>query len=203
MQTGNFTGSGRSDILRWKDDPTQNAVYISNGDGTFSTGSFNLNTGDHQLQKSDGSARFLLGDFSGRGATEILRLKASPSAASEASRNQLYVKKDAMPPDQLMSMRTGNGITTSLTWVPLTMPNAGSLGSRYLNDRGTANAAVYPMVDVLIPTYVVANMTSDAGFGGALQISEYAYAGMKMAYDGRGWLGFRANLSQRDRKSVV
>jgi hypothetical protein len=101
-----------------------------------------------------------------------------------------------MPPDQLMSVRTGNGITTSLNWVPLTSPNTGSLGPRYKSDRGTPDAAVYPMVDVLTPTYVVATVTTNAGGGGTLHKTEYAYTGMKMAYDGRGWLGFRSNAIQ-------
>ncbi|SFX46931.1 Repeat domain-containing protein [Janthinobacterium lividum] len=196
VQIGDFNGDGRADILHWKDDPSQNRVYQSNGDGTFSAGAFNLTTTNDQLQKSDGSARFVLGDFSGRGAIEILRLKAAPSSANDASRNQLYAKTDPMPPDQLMSVRTGNGITTSLNWVPLTNPDTGSLGPRYKSDRGTPDAAVYPMVDVLTPTYVVATVTTNAGFGGTLQKIEYAYSGMKMAYDGRGWLGFRSNAIQ-------
>ncbi|PMQ17131.1 FG-GAP-like repeat-containing protein [Janthinobacterium sp. AD80] len=196
MQVADFNGDGRADILHWKDDPSQNRIYQSNGDGTFSAGAFNLTTTNDQLQKSDGSARFVLGDFSGRGAIEILRLKASPSSANDASRNQLYAKTDPMPPDQLMSVRTGNGITTSLNWVPLTNPNTGSLGQRYKSDRGTPDAAVYPMVDVLTPTYVVATVTTNAGFGGTLQKTEYAYSGMKMAYDGRGWLGFRSYAIQ-------
>ncbi|MBB5382120.1 MULTISPECIES: FG-GAP-like repeat-containing protein [unclassified Janthinobacterium] len=196
IQVADFNGDGRSDILQWKDDPSKNVIYVSNGDGTFSVGDFNLNTANDQLQKSDGSARFVLGDFTGRGTIEILRLKASPSASSDASRNILYAKNDATPADQLMAVKSGSGITTSLTWVPLTNSVSGSLGARYKSDRGTPEAAVYPMVDVLVPTYVVATLTADSGFAGALQKTEYAYAGMKMAYDGRGWLGFRTNSVQ-------
>ena len=195
IQIGDFDDDGRSDFIRWDDNPSINRVYLSNGDGTFRSRAF-LNDADHQLQKSDESADFILGDFSGNGTIEILRLKAVPSSASEATRNQLYVKSNPMPPDQLTSVRTGAGITTSLTWVPMTNSASGSLGARYQSDRGTPNAATYPMVDVPPSGYVVATVTSDAGFGGAKQVTEYAYTGMKMAYDGRGWLGFRSNRIQ-------
>lgn len=195
FQIADFDGDGRQDIIRWGDDAAKNRIYLSNGDGTFRTSTFNLTSSNDQLEKSDGTAQFLLGDFTGRGTTEILRLKASPSASSEASRNQLYSKADSMPPDELISVRTGNGITTSIAWVPLTNSTS-SLGLRYKSDRGTPNAAAYPMVDVLSSGYVVATITSDGGFGGAQQVTEYAYSGMKMAYDGRGWLGFRNMLVQ-------
>jgi hypothetical protein len=197
MQVADFNGDGRSDILHWKDDPAKNIIYLSNGDGTFRTSLFNLTTANDQLQKSDGSARFVLGNFSGRGTTEILRLKASPSASSEGTVNQLYAKSDAMPPDQLMSVKSGSGITTSLTWVTLTNSNSGSFGARYKSDRGTADAAVYPTVDVVASTNVVATLTDNSGPSGALQRTEYAYAGMKMTYDGRGLLGFRSVLQQK------
>src|SRR5439155_27391769 len=63
-----FNGDGRQDILRWKDDPTQNALYLSNGDGSFTPSStFNLWASTVQLRKSDGTASFELGDFTGRG----------------------------------------------------------------------------------------------------------------------------------------
>ncbi|MEX0139528.1 VCBS repeat-containing protein [Massilia sp. LMS1-1-1.1] len=190
FQTVDMDRDGRTDILRWGDDTNRNTVFLSNGDGTFRrSDTFNIT---QQLQHSDGKTTMLLGDFTGSGTTEILRL----SYPSPGAYNLLFVRTDTTPPDQLMSVRTGNGITTSLNWVLLTSPNTGSLGPRYKSDRGTPDAAAYPMVDVLTPTYVVATVTTNAGFGGTLQKTEYAYSGMKMAYDGRGWLGFRSNAIQ-------
>jgi hypothetical protein len=190
-----FDGDGRSDILRWKDDPTQNTIFLSNGDSTFRTGSFNLTTTNDQLQKSDNSAAVVLGDFSGRGTTEILRLVANPSTTSDATRNALYVKNDPFPADQLLSVTSPTKLTTTLTWVPLTNANVGSFGSRYTSDRGTSNAASYPVTDLTIPMYVVATSTSDTGTGSRIS-TEYSYAGLKAAYDGRGWLGFRESRQQ-------
>ncbi len=195
MQAGDFDGDGRTDILRWEDDPTQNALYLSNGDGTFRTAAFNLTTADDQLQKSDGTASFVLGDFTGHGNMEILRLVANPTGASGATRNQLYVKTTSTPPDQLQSVTTGTGLTTTLTWVPLSNSSSGGLGERYASDSGTANAAVYPVVDLTLPMYVVATSTADTGAGGT-QSTEYSYSGLKTANDGRGWIGFRETRHQ-------
>ncbi|HYD82137.1 MAG TPA: FG-GAP-like repeat-containing protein, partial [Paucimonas sp.] len=197
IELADFDGDGRDDILRWKDDPSQNTVYLSNGDGTFRTApGFNLTTSAEQLQKSDGSASFVVGDFTGRGATEILRLKANPSAGSDATRNLLYVKTDSTPPDQLVSVTSSTGLTTTLAWVPLSNPSSGSLGTRYTSDRGTANAAAYPKVDLTMPTYVVATTVAGSGVGSSTLTTEYSYAGLKAAHDGRGWLGFRETRKQ-------
>ena len=74
-----INADGRQDIIRWKDDPAQNAAYLSNGDGTFAASPlFGFTT--TQLKKSDGTADFVIGDFTGRGSSEILRLRAAPTA---------------------------------------------------------------------------------------------------------------------------
>jgi hypothetical protein len=192
VQLGDIDGDGRADILRWNDDPSENAVFLSNGDGSFRrSDTFQLTTPADHLQHSSGTASFLLGDFSGHGNVEILRLKASPTTDSDATRNQLYVKLDSTPPDQLSSVTSGNGLTTTLTWVPLTNPASGSVGPRYISDRGTSEAAAYPAVDLTMPSYVVATSTVDSGVGNARLATEYRYSGLKASFDGRGWLGFR------------
>src|SRR5205823_11051535 len=56
-----INGDGRQDILRWKDDPAQTALYLSNGDGSFTSSTvFPLffNTATTQLKKTDGSTDF-------------------------------------------------------------------------------------------------------------------------------------------------
>lgn len=194
-----FNGDGREDILVWKDDPTLNTLYQSNGDGSFSpSGSFNLKTAARQLRKSDGTYDFLIGDFTGKGSLEILRLKAGPVAGGgEAATNQLYVRADATPPDLLSSVVSPTGLTTTLTWVPLSNSASGSLGVRYVSDRGTANVATAPKIDLTAPMYVVATSTADSGVGtiggngGVAVATEYYYAGLKSAFDSRGARGFR------------
>lgn len=182
--TNDMDGDGRTDILRWGDDTSKNTVFLSNGDGTFRrSDTFNLT---QRLQNSDGTV-MLLGDFTGSGTTEILRLYYPTPGAS----NSLYVRNDTTPADQLISVTSGTGLTTTLQWALLSNSDSGTLGARYLSDRGTANAAAYPLADLVIPTHVVASTTSDTGVGKTRQTTEYRYAGMKMAHDGRGFLGFR------------
>ncbi|MES2298121.1 MAG: FG-GAP-like repeat-containing protein [Pseudomonadota bacterium] len=176
-------GDGRADILRWADNPGTNAVFLSNGDGTFRNANFNLITSSQQLQKSDGSTTFVLGDFTGRGNTEILRMVANPDGSSAAARNILYIKSDPTPPDQLQSVLSNTGLRSSLSWSSLSavsgLPNA-----RYSNAR----YAYYPSVDLTIPMYVVTTLSEDSGNGNTLN-TEFAYAELRSSYD-RGWLGF-------------
>lgn len=195
VSVADIDGDGRGDILSWNDDPSKNVVYLSNGDGTFRPAT-DFSLVNVQLQKSDGTAAYYLGDFTGRGTTEILRVVANPTANTDTI-NQLYVKADPTPADQLQSVTTATGLTTSLTWVPLTNSVSGSLGARYTSDRGSAtNAASYPVVDLTVPTYVVATTSADSGVGSNRVNTEYAYAGLKAAADGRGWLGFRETRRQ-------
>jgi hypothetical protein len=184
-------GDGRADIIRWEDNPANNVVYLSNGDGTF-TASTTFNLAGTQLQKSDGSASFLTGDFTGHGNVEILRLQTVGGIAS----NQLYVKQDPTPPDQLTSVTSASGAATSFYYVPLsnstpTGSQSASLGPRYLSDKGMANAAAFPTVDLTPSNYVVATMVSDSGVGTSKVATEMAYAGLKADARGRGLLGFR------------
>lgn len=196
-----IAGDGRGGILRWSDDTTKNKLFLSNGDGSFRvSSSFNFtdtttNLSGHRLKKSDGSFDFLVGNFTGTGGIEILRLAASPTTASGAG-NMLYTKVDATPPDQLTSVTGGTGATTSLYYVPLTSPVpsngvSGNYGGRYGSDRNTPSAAVSPKVDVTVPMYVVATSVSDSGVGSATVATEYAYFGLKADVNGRGLLGFR------------
>ena len=185
-----INGDGRQDILRWEDDSSKNVVYLSNGDGTF-TASTTFNLANIQLQKSDGSANFLTGDFTGHGNTEILRLQTVGSTVS----NQLYVKQTSTPPDQLTSVKAGSGATTSFYYVSLANSTPGapsaSLGPRYVSDALSANAATFPTVDVTLPAYVVATTVSDSGVGTGTVSTELAYVGLKADARGRGLIGFR------------
>lgn len=207
MLISDFNGDGRSGVLRWQDDPTKNRLYLSNGDGTFRTSqSFGLTTANRALRNSDGTASYLSGDFTGRGSVEILRMKDALVAGSEGTTNQLYEKIDKTPPDQLLSVTSPSGLKTTLTWVPLSNPfyagASGSLGTypRYISDRGTPaapkpNTAVYPQVDLTMPTYVVATSVSDTGVGSATVATEYVYVGLKADIN-RGLLGFRETRRQ-------
>lgn len=190
IEVADVDGDGRYDIIRWKDDANQNAVYLSNGDGTFRPLA-NSGLAGVPLQKSDGSYSFVTGDFSGRGGVEILRMKTDATGGADATSNVLYVKADATPLDQLASVVTGTGLATTLSYVPLTNSASGAAGARFVSDHQLPIRAVYPMVDLTLPMYVVATVIADTGVGNHKQVNEYSYLGLKGSYDGRGLLGFR------------
>ena len=188
VQIADINGDGRSDIIVTNNNGTN--VYLSNGDGTFSTDpSFNL-TGT-VLQKTDGTSTYTLGDFTGNSFTEILQMTST-------SGNTLYTKFNnpgAPLPDQLTGVTTGEGLTTNLSWVNLINSTKDGYGPRYASDRGTPYASTYPVSDLTIPMYVVAT-TYTLGANNNWITTDYAYQGLKAAYDGRGWLGFRKTLRQ-------
>jgi hypothetical protein len=191
-----FSGDGRSDILRWEDSPASNALYLSNGDGTFRTSSaFNLTGANQGLRNSDGKTSYLAGDFTGHGALEILRMKDSPTAGSEGTTNQIYARTDESPADLLQQVTSPTGLKTKLTYVPLTNSASGTIGTRY-----TAGTVVtYPKVNVAAPMYVVATVTTDTGVSGTSPSTvntEYTYQGLRAHLLGRGLLGF-AQTSQQ------
>jgi len=191
-------GDGRSDVIRVADAPASNVLYVSNGDGTFAqSGSFTFDGTAVQLAKSDGAADFIIGDFTGHGNVEFLRMmNGAAGASTAAAQNRLYVKVDPTPPDQLLSVTAPSGTKTVLHYASLGNPvpsngMSGNYGPRYASDRGTVKAAVLPQTDVNVPMPMVVTTVSDSGVGGAPLVTEYSYAGLKADTSGRGMLGFR------------
>lgn len=177
---------GRQDLLRLGDDPARNAIYLSNGDGSF-TQVFNLGAwGSTNWRKSDGSYDVILGDFSGTGNTEFLRV--STDAATNASRpNQLWnYSIPSLPADLITSYTGSNQLRTVLNYELST--NASGV---YQSDRGTSNAATYPKVDLTVPNWLIARSLVEVGIGSKSQTVRYNYTGLKADATGRGLLGFR------------
>jgi hypothetical protein len=187
-----INGDGRTDILRWKDTPADNKIYVSQGDGTFlASPTFNLTVGANLLAHSNGDTSFVLGDFLGNSSVQILRLKGTPTAGA-ASANQLYVKADPSLPDQLQSVISPAGLKSTVIYGSL----ANSSSGRYVSDRGTSDAASYPLVDLTVASPVVVTVETDVGVGSHKVQTEFAYKGLKAAVDGRGMLGFRRSVQQ-------
>jgi len=187
---GDFNGDGRGDILRWEENGTSNAIFLSNGDGTFRKSTLFPHTAADILATSSGSNGFVTGDFTGHGSLEILRTVAGPTGSSPAAtNNRLYVKADPTPPDVLVSVTSPTGSVTTLGYSFLT-----NSGGRYVSDRGTASAPAAPVREIDVPIYVVTSLHEDTGVGAttaAGRDTEFAYASLRASNDGRGSLGYR------------
>ena len=67
---GDFDGDGKTDILRWQNTAANNLLYLSNGNGSFtSASSFNLTT--EALGNSNNQTGSVQGDFNGDGKTDV------------------------------------------------------------------------------------------------------------------------------------
>jgi RHS repeat-associated protein len=176
---GDFNGDGKLDIL-WDQEDTNGlsagsrVLWIGKGDGTFTVIS-NFGGQDGTLI---GYAP-LLADFNSDGKTDILWNKRSGADTRSAGQRVLWLS-DGVTPDLLTSVTTGLGATTAITYQPLTN------NAVYTKD----NTAVYPLVDVQAPMYVVSRVDTANGIGGTYS-SSYTYAGAKADQSGRGFLGFR------------
>jgi hypothetical protein len=188
-------GDGRTDLMRWGNDPALNRLWLSNGDGTFTqSSSFNLGgvpikNVRNQSNPNGGSFDFVVGDFTGRGQTEILRV------ADAANDNVLWIRTPSLPADHLVQVKTPTGAVASVTYEWLTS----TIDPVYASDAGGANAAVYPLVDIRPPIAVVKSIDMDAGVGTLVTTQRHFYRGMKATYAGRGNLGFRE--VQRERQA--
>jgi Salmonella virulence plasmid 65kDa B protein/Insecticide toxin TcdB middle/N-terminal region len=184
-----FNADGREDILRWHDDPSKNLLFISKGDGKFAwttAAGYDIT----RFQSGDYEFQSVIADFTGRGVGEILRLSrnAPTSGGNTSATNNLYLRNSPQPPDRLISVTGPTGLAATVTYQPLANASAG----RYESDRAySAIRAVYPLVDITLPTHVVTTITSDTGANGATASTQFAYKGLKAAMDGRGLIGFR------------
>lgn len=182
--TADFDGDGRTDLLFPSDTPASNKIYRSLGNGSFAeiTGALGLQT--QQLSKSDGTASYIMGDFTGSGSAEILLIKSAPATTPNS-----LLSRGFTPVDLLASVTAPSGATTSITYRPLH-----NSGGRYISDRGTADKATFPVLDVTLPMFVAITLTTDSGLGSANSWTvqtQYAYKGLKADYQGNGLLGFR------------
>lgn len=128
-------------------------------------------------------------DMDGDGSQDFMSLGLEHSTPS------LYVSRSNQrhqPRDTITKVVNGLGLETDLTYAPLT--NA----AVYRRDSGSRNGLIWgrgsPVMDLLMPTYVVARAASTSPVPGnpnAKATVHYRYAGARIQGGGRGFLGFR------------
>jgi FG-GAP-like repeat/Insecticide toxin TcdB middle/N-terminal region len=168
--TGDFNGDGKTDYLLvdTAGHPYQ-YVFLNNGDATFAGQTQPLPNG----LSFTGNFIPVSGDFNGDGRSEYLLVNGNGYST------QYVFTSNGPIGDLLVSITTGTGAVTSLTYLPLTNSSVYSKGSN----------ASYPVQDIEAAIYVISRVDASNGVGGAFS-STYSYAGAKADVSGRGFLGF-------------
>jgi hypothetical protein len=201
---GDFNGDGKTDVM-WCDAPapsntsfagsscTEAIYWLSKGDGTFAA--------ESDLPSPAAGWIPSLGDFNGDGKIDVLWCDAPAASNTSFAGNSCTEavfslsngpQQSAAISDLLVTIATGLGSTTSITYLPLTK------SSVYTKDTN----AVYPVQDLQGPVYVVTRVDTSNGVGGTYS-STYTYAGAKADLRGRGFLGFRQMQVTDPQTSIV
>lgn len=172
-----YDGDGISDILalgrvEYAKPGSWNAFLKGQRDGSFLP--INLPTLDNVALAADGND-VLIGDFTGRGSVDVLRIGMSPG------NNALFTRSEMLPADVLVSIKSPTGAVTNLEYKPLTDSTVYT----------RASGATYPIVDFAGAQWVVSNVRAPNGRGGQIN-STFKYSGQRADLSGRGSLGFRS-----------
>jgi RHS repeat-associated protein len=171
-----FNGDGLTDILQIGTTGYKYHALLSRGDGSFeevyeqTPAMFGVTDYMWQATLSENLAV----DFNGDGLTDILQIHLNNYAyqALSASADSSHA---------IESVSDGHGVTTAIEYKPL------SDNSIYLKDSD----AVFPVVDLQGPMYVVSKYEGTDGVGGLHPVS-YGYRGLKVELNGRGMSGFHS-----------
>ncbi|MFM9880348.1 MAG: FG-GAP-like repeat-containing protein [Burkholderiaceae bacterium] len=196
-QAGDFNGDGKTDLMRI--DATNYWMFLSNGDGTFSSSTLAYPNAPN-FGVDARSWLPLGGDYNGDGKSDLLRIDATnywlftnqPGTDNllRAAGTQENVLA-GVSIDYRQLTRPLRDTNPPITWgsfpIFLTSPVV------YIADVGVT----YPQIDLKVPLQLVASTTSGNGIGGANTVS-YQYGGLKaengtaaVPGSGRGMLGFR------------
>ena len=174
-----LNGDGKTDLIQqWNNNGALYVLpHLSNGDGTFRQGTWQLSpSGIGFNSTGQGAPGLMPVDSYGIGKSGLVQLNKDSNGQLGFV---LFTPSTAMP-DLVTTITGGLGHTTSIISAPLT--NA----SVYTKD----STAVYPVMDLQVPLRVVSRVDTADGIGGTYS-STYAYAGAKVDQRGRGFLGFR------------
>jgi RHS repeat-associated protein len=186
VRAGDFNGDGLTDVCSMAYDENKRWIGLSDGDGTFTyTYSSSADNISCNLRTADTDLFYCTtGDFDGDGMPDLLSLpKNNPYFYSYEGRvwlgfnNNISVRLTKVT--QGWRSATEYGSVTEVEYLPITD------SSIYIKDTG----AVYPIRDIISPTYVVSTLSKDDGVGGKYY-TDYTYRGAKQHLHGRGFLGF-------------
>ena len=185
-----FNGDGREDIFRWHDGPNLNKLFLSNGDGSFRDATSESGLLNVPMKNSTGMFDMVQADFTGRGIGDWLRVSSAPNGNTP---NELFLRSNSVVgsapanPDLLLTVTNSMGLVSRISYSSM----VNSASNRYVSDRGTTSAAVYPLIDVANAAPLVTTVETDSGTSGGTVRAEYAYRGFKASINGQGVTGFR------------
>jgi len=130
-----------------------------------------------------------LADLNGDGITDIAGRNDDGATTADAV---LVSISTGMPADYLLSITTGSGHVTQITYKPLS-----GVGAPYTKDTATLEGAT----NIQPSMYVVTEVKVPNGLGGTAR-STYAYVGAKASSEGRGLLGFRQIYSMDEQSRM-
>jgi len=173
-----FNGDGASDLLIYNKPNGTNRWLLNDGKLNFSTNYLNVITPTSNIANA---TDLIPGAFSGKGGMDLLYLNRNAS-----SNNIRFYETQIKPHFLLEKVVNGQGLTTTVTFKPMTDPAV------YTKESG----AVYPEMDFISGMLLVSTYEVDNGIGGKTKVS-YTYKGARTNLRGRGFRGF-TEIHQKD-----
>lgn len=172
---GDYDGDGRTDLFLASDQ----ANYVC--ENAYSQATFSCKAITVTGSNWKTAYNFIPGDFDGNGTTDLFLVGTAAT----------YFERGAAHSDHLLSASNGLGVVTNISYMPLTNSVVYTKGA----------GAVYPVIDVQAPMYVVNQVSVSDGIGGTFS-RYYSYVGAKSHVQGGGFLGF-ASTRTRDSANMA
>ncbi|MDJ0947184.1 MAG: FG-GAP-like repeat-containing protein, partial [Kiloniellales bacterium] len=172
-----INGDGLPDMLVWQQKTGSSdarGAALNTGNGWASEPAYNPPTPTN-------NTRTRFHDVNGDGLPDFIWKTGSTSGAQ--------LNTGAV--ELLSSITDSLGRVTTIDFAPLTDPGVYTKGT----------GAVFPEIDLQVPLYVVAEVSTDDGVGGQAR-ETYAYEGLKLHLQGRGALGF-AQMTAVDQQTGI
>ena len=194
VRFSDVNGDGRSDLLYVLDIGAYKAYYVRHalpGGGFAATGTAILGNRARICEGNGCDERQkvpMFADFDGDGNQDFLSFRVQDNPDVYLSR----ATQRFTPRDVITQVVNGLGAVTEIDYAPMT--NA----AVYRRDTGSRNGLNWgrgsPVMDLVVPNYVVSRASSSSAQGGNASARArvyYRYTGARVQAGGRGFLGFR------------